>query len=195
MPGGCPLIEQIRSRLSGHQPQKLHERHDERARAAVLVPLIAGNETRILFTERSGALDAHGGEVAFPGGREDETDPDLVFTALRENEEEVGIRPAEVEIIGELRPFISKFGLHVTPLVGVISSNPDYRPNPDEIASLFEVPLDFFRQVQPIRVDSIARHGESHDVAVYDYDGYEIWGLTAMILAEFLRVIEFNQTG
>lgn len=186
------MIEQIRNRLSGHQPARLHERHDDRARAAVLVPLIAGAQPRLLFTERAGSLEAHGGEVSFPGGREDETDPDLAFTALRENEEEVGIRPAEVEIIGALRPFISKFGLHVTPVVGIIPASPVYRPNPDEIASLFEVPLDFFRQVPPIRIDNIARHGESYDVAVYDYEGYEIWGLTAMILAEFLRVIEAN---
>ena len=134
-------------------------------------------------------LDAHAGEVAFPGGREDETDPSLIHTALRESEEEIGLLPRDVEIVGELRPFISKFGLHVTPFVGIIGCDLTYRPNPGEIASLFEVPIQYFDQSDPLRVDHIARHGESHQVKVYDYQGYEIWGLTAMILAEFLKVI------
>jgi 8-oxo-dGTP pyrophosphatase MutT (NUDIX family) len=183
------LIDHIREKLSRHSPASLHAEHDDRRRAAVLVPVIEDSETRILLTERAGNLVAHGGEVAFPGGMEDETDSSLVFTALRENEEEIGIQPGEVEIVGELRPFISKYGLHVTPYVGILSADLDYSPNPDEIASVFEVPLDYFGQAEPVRVDHISRHGESHRVAVYDFEGYEIWGLTAMILAEFLNVI------
>ena len=145
---------------------------------------------RILLTERADSLALHGGEVALPGGREDEEDGSSLFTALRETEEEVGIRTDEVEVIGELRPFVSKYGLLVTPIVGVLASGLNYRPSQDEIASIFEVPVDFFAEAEPIRVDELNRQGEFNLVPAYDFKGYEIWGLTSLIIQEFMRVIE-----
>jgi 8-oxo-dGTP pyrophosphatase MutT (NUDIX family) len=184
------LVDQIRQKLKTHQSIVLGEEHDSRKRAAVLVPIIHDkNEQRLLLTERAGSLSSHGGEVAFPGGKEDATDSSLEFTALRENQEELNIHPSTVEVIGELRPFISKYGLLVTPFVGVLSPGTTYLPNEGEIASVFEVPLSFFDQAEPIRVDDLTRHGERHLVPVYEFEGYEIWGLTAMIINEFLGVI------
>ena len=109
---------------------------------------------------------------------------------LRETEEEVGIRQDEVEVIGELRPFVSKYGLLVTPIVGVVASGISYRPSPNEIASIFEVPVGFFREAEPIRVDELNRQSEFNLVPAYDFKGFEIWGLTSLIINEFLRVIE-----
>lgn len=184
------MIDQIRAVVAGHRPLTLAEEHYERKKAAVLVPLLAGDEPRLILTERSGALESHAGEVAFPGGRQDDTDVDDVMTALRETHEEIGVPPDAVEVLGYLRPFISKYGLLVTPVVGVVSAASVYDPNPDEIASIFEVPLAFFAEVKPVRHDDITRHGESSLVPAWDYDGYEIWGLTSLIIGEFLSVIE-----
>lgn len=186
---GCLVIDDIRKNLQQHQPVGLAGKHDVRDRAAVLVPVIADTSgPLILLTERAGGLSRHGGEVAFPGGKEDPTDHSLEFTALRENEEELGISPDDVDVIGSLRPFISKYGLMVTPYVGIVSPKIQLRPNPDEIASVFEVPLDYFSTAMPIRIDDISRHGESHQIPAFEFDGYEIWGLTSMIVVEFMRV-------
>ncbi|MBL6689185.1 MAG: CoA pyrophosphatase [Pseudomonadales bacterium] len=183
------MLEEIKNRLARHQPESLPHFHRDRARAAVLIPLLdRGAEPHVLLTERAGALSSHGGEVAFPGGKEDETDDSLVWTALRENEEELGIAPDSVEILGQLKPFVSKYGLMVTPFVGLVDERVTLSPNPDEIASVFEVPLTFFERTSPARIDQVARHGEAYAVRVFEYDGYEIWGLTALIVDEFLNI-------
>ena len=183
------MVRDIRKNLQQHKPAQLHSIHDGRARAAVLVPILADTSgPSILLTERAGGLSSHGGEVAFPGGKEDRTDHSLEFTALRENEEELGISPEDVDVIGSLRPFISKHGLLVKPYVGIVREGIQLWPNPDEIASVFEVPLDYFSKAIPIRIDCISRHGESHHIPAFEFDGHEIWGLTSMIVAEFMKV-------
>ncbi len=183
------MLDHIRKRLADYQPGSQIPVHEGRPRAAVLIPLIdRTQEPTILLTERAGALSSHAGEVAFPGGKEDDTDESLIWTALRENEEELGIRPGSVEILGELKPFVSKYGLMVTPFVGLVDQDAAMAPNPAEIASVFEVPMTFFEKTPPSRVDEVARHGEEYTIRVFEYDGYEIWGLTALIVDEFLRV-------
>ena len=183
------MIGDIRKNLQQHKPAEPHSIHQERARAAVLVPILADTSgVRILLTERARGLSSHGGEVAFPGGKEDRTDHSLEFTALRENEEELGVSPEDVDVIGSLRPVVSKHGLLVKPYVGIVRQGIRLRPNPDEIASVFEVPLAYFSTATPIRIDDISRHGESHQVPVFKFDGHEIWGLTSMIVIEFMKV-------
>jgi 8-oxo-dGTP pyrophosphatase MutT (NUDIX family) len=183
------VIGHIRKNLQQHKPTDVHSSHDGRARAAVLVPILTDTPgLRILLTERAGGLSSHGGEVAFPGGKEDPADHSLEFTALRENEEELGISPEDVDVIGSLRPFISKYGLLVKPFVGIVCEGIQLRPNPDEVASVFEVPLAYFSTAIPIRIDDISRHGESDQIPAFEFDGHEIWGLTSIIVAEFVKV-------
>ncbi len=124
--------------------------------------------------------------MAWPGGKQDPQDSSLLHTALRETEEEIGLSPDSVEVLGELRPFVSKFGLLVTPYVGLVSEPQLLRPNPGELDAIFEVPVDWLQSDPRSDTDVISRHGESHQVPVYHYDGYHIWGLTAMILRELL---------
>ena len=176
----------IAFRLQDYKFPEMPEMKDNRDRAAVLIPILDLDEPEVILTLRASKLGAHGGEVAWPGGREDETDENLRFTALRESEEEIGLLPSAVEIVGELRPFISKFGLEVTPFIGVITEPVDLVANPDELEAIFTVPLGYLLDDPRTETNIISRHGETHEVPVYYYDGFKIWGLTAMILREFM---------
>lgn len=182
------MITLIKERLLAYEPAPLTAPHFEaRDQAAVLVPIITSDEPALLLTQRATAMNAHAGEVAWPGGRQDPGDSSLMSTALRETHEELGIGPHQIEIVGELRPFISKFGLLVTPFVGVLEDPVDLMPNPAEIEAVFGVPLEYLLGDPRSSTDIIERHGERHEVPVYHFDGYKIWGLTAMILREFLN--------
>ncbi|MEX1237293.1 MAG: CoA pyrophosphatase [Pseudomonadales bacterium] len=182
------MIDDIKARLLKYQAGPLTAPHGvPREQAAVLLPIVGWDQPELLLTLRSSSLGAHGGEVAWPGGRQDPSDPDLLATALRETHEEIGVPAQQIEIVGELRPFISKYGLLVTPFIGIIEDPIDLTPNPDELEAVFSVPIQYFIEDPRSHTDIIERHGERHVIPVYHYDGFKIWGLTAMILREFLK--------
>ncbi len=113
-------------------------------RAAVLIPLIARpGGTTAIFTRRADHLPAHAGQISFPGGRVDASDRGPVATALREAEEESGLRPDQVEIVGCLDPFDTSTGFVVTPVVGLVTPPLDLVLDAFEVAEAFEVPLAF----------------------------------------------------
>ncbi len=179
------MIEDIRKRLKRYQfvenPNVL-----DREQAAVLLPIVNPANPSLVLTQRSGQLDSHAGEVAWPGGKRDDEDETLRHTALRETEEEIGLKRDRVEVVAELRPFISKHGLAVTPFVGLIEAEIEFQVNAEEIDSIFFVPLDYLLDDPRTDTNIIERHGERHVIPEYHYDGFRIWGLTAMILLEFL---------
>lgn len=182
------MIDDIKERLRAYRAGPLTDPHlEDRDQAAVLLPIVDSDRPALILTLRSSQLDAHGGEVAWPGGRHDPEDGDLLTTALRETQEEIGVRPQQIEVVGELRPFISKFGLLVTPFVGLVQEPVDLIPNERELEAVFSVPIDYLIEDPRSQTDIIERHGERHVVPVYHYDGFKIWGLTAMILREFLN--------
>ncbi len=181
------MIDELVKNLAGYHGKPLPGLHGDREKAAVLIPVVASEDPAVLLTERSSRLDTHAGEIAWPGGKQDRDDESLQTTALRESEEEIGLRPQDVRILAELRPFISKYGLLVTPFVGILPADVGIEPNPAEIESVFRVPLSWLRRDPRTQTDVVVRHGETHHVPVYHYEGYRIWGLTAMILWEFLR--------
>jgi 8-oxo-dGTP pyrophosphatase MutT (NUDIX family) len=121
------MLDELLRRISSHTPGTL-ETDARFPEAAVLLPITRSDEPELVLTLRASSLSTHGGEVAFPGGRRDPEDPDLVFTALREAEEEIGLPPGLVEVVGPLSPLISKHGIKVTPYVGVIPDFVEYRP-------------------------------------------------------------------
>lgn len=181
------MIDLIKERLARYSSGPLENPYRQpRDQAAVLIPLIDASDPSVILTLRPSAMNAHGGEVAWPGGRIEPGDASLRHAALRETEEELGIAPRHIEIVGELRPFISKFGLLVTPYVGILEDPVDLVPNPAEVESVFSVPLSYLIEDPRSSTDVIERHGERHLVPVYHYDGFKIWGLTAMILREFM---------
>lgn len=184
------IIQQIASRLDSYEPKEFGQ---ELPKAGVLVP-ITRNHVRpeVILTRRSATLSTHSGQVAFPGGKYDLEDQTLVNTALRETHEEVGIDPKSVEVLGELSRIVSLHGLQVNPFVGVVDEGLELKPNPHEIESIFTVPLDYFAEAKPKRRDRMTFKGMALAVPSYEYtfkgNTYEIWGLTAMILVEFLNL-------
>lgn len=182
------LLNRARQRLQNYQPRQL-SLPPTTPEAAVLVPLIKTPNPELLLTLRAQGLSTHGGEVAFPGGRRDPQDPDLVFTALRESQEEVGLDPTLVELTGELSPLVSKHGIKVTPYVGVIPSQLEFIANAAEIESIFSVPLEFFAQDPRHSTHRIDYLGQSWYVPSYTYADYKIWGLTAVMVVELVNVI------
>jgi len=161
--------------------------------AAVLLPLFRQEgRDRLLFTLRTDHLEHHSGEISFPGGASDADDADLVATALRETEEEVGLPAHRIQVLGRLDDFYSIHGYHVVPFVGVIPQPKDLQLETAEIAAVFDAPLAHFRNPSIHRVEDWSHEGRIHPVDFYEYGDYVIWGLTAAILRQFLNIAEIT---
>ena len=180
------MLEQIRMRVTQHQPRQVETRG--LPEAGVLIPVTSMAQPEIILTVRSQQLSTHSGEVAFPGGRRDPGDVDLSYTALRETHEEIGLAPDLVEVVGPLGSLVSRFGIKVTPYVGVVPDQFELRPNADEIAHVFRVPVDFFLEDRREMTHRIDYEGRSWYVPSYRFAGHKIWGLTALMLVEFVNV-------
>lgn len=153
--------------------------------SAVLIPLLEKNDRlSVLLTERAEDLTHHAGQISFPGGAMEPGDRDLVETALREAEEEIGIVRRTVEIIGYLAPLPTVSGYAVTPIVGLLPENPKLKLDRREVAATFEVPLDFLldRGNQQHSVREV--NGFDVPVITFEYDRWRIWGATAAMIAE-----------
>jgi 8-oxo-dGTP pyrophosphatase MutT (NUDIX family) len=161
-----------------------------RTDAAVLLPLYGWpDEPGLVFTKRRADLRRHAGEISFPGGRQDEPEEDLRRTALREADEEIGLDPVAVELVGALPPvgtFVTSYKVH--PFVGLIEAGLPLEPNPAEVAAVLELRLDALRQGYGMR--RLVRRGVPIRTPTYTVGEQMIWGATARILAEFLARLE-----
>jgi 8-oxo-dGTP pyrophosphatase MutT (NUDIX family) len=154
--------------------------------AAVLVPLVEGAEPAVIFTRRNAELSRHAGEISFPGGMHDAEDEDLLDTALREAEEELGLPPGAVDVLGSLEPISSyTTGFWVTAFVGALDRAPALTPNPEEIAEVIQVPVRVLDDVEAEM--EWTREGRTWRGFVYKVDGHVIWGATGRMLHEFLE--------
>lgn len=143
-----------------------------------------------VFMQRHNYEGVHGGQISFPGGKKEEADKDIIQTALREANEETGVDPASIEIIGKLTPlFIPVSNMLVTPVVGWTNQKPEYTEQAEEVVFLFEADLKRLLNPLLIKVKPMAIRGESINVKYFDYDGNVIWGATSMLLHELLTVI------
>lgn len=151
--------------------------------AAVLAPVIKrGRALSMLFTVRSESLRSHKGQISFPGGRRDETDASIAANALREANEEVGIEPGDVEVLGYLDdyPTISRY--LVTPVVGLVREAPAWRPEAREVAEVFEAPLSFVTDLANFERKAFSREGLNVPFYELNFGRYRIWGATAGML-------------
>jgi 8-oxo-dGTP pyrophosphatase MutT (NUDIX family) len=164
------------------------------APAAVLIAITDHPESpEVVLTRRATHLNSHSGEVSLPGGKWEPEDPSLMYTALRETEEEIGLPPAQVEVLGGLPVFQTWKGISVVPYVGIIPQGLTFTPNYDELDAIFQVPLSFFMEDRRVRTDIFQREVGHLWSPAYDYNGYEIWGFTARLLVNFLNdVYEWN---
>jgi 8-oxo-dGTP pyrophosphatase MutT (NUDIX family) len=161
------------------------------APSAVLLLLVYREKAyHVLFTKRSHHVPHHKGEISFPGGRRDSQDADLLCTALREGDEELGVRPEDVSILGRLDDVATTTtGFMIATYIGTIPYPYPFHVNHDEIADLFFVPLkDLCRQHQGLKS---GRHLERPDPgsSLFRYKEHIIWGATARILTQFLTCI------
>ena len=163
------------------------------ARAAVLLGLVMREEPMVLLTRRTAHMSTHSGQVAFPGGKVDAQDTDARHTALREAQEEVGLDPLLVQVLGELPVYITGSAFVITPVVALVDPRFIAEPNPDEVDQVFEVPLSFLmnpahHRRHAIEVDGVRREW----FAMPWQDGsreHFIWGATAGMLRNLYRFL------
>jgi 8-oxo-dGTP pyrophosphatase MutT (NUDIX family) len=156
--------------------------------AAVLVPLIERpNAMTILLTIRSQHLHHHPGQISFPGGGVEADDPDVASAALREAQEELGIPPAYVEVIGCLDTYQTITGFIITPVVGLIKPGFELVLDPFEVAEVFEIPLALALDASNYQRQRITYNDKRRCYYLLPYAGYEIWGATAGILMNFAK--------
>ena len=158
--------------------------------AAVLVPLIArpGRDggPALLFTLRTPGLARHAGQVAFPGGRVEASDPSPLHAALRETAEETGIAPLHVQVAGYLPRYRTGTGFDIQPVVGVLPPDLALTPDPSEVAAIFEAPLSFFRDPSNRSRQTRVWNGHSRSFHVFSHGGHEIWGATAALIVDLV---------
>ncbi|MCW8914899.1 MAG: CoA pyrophosphatase [Magnetovibrio sp.] len=158
--------------------------------AAVLVGLVERPQgLTVLLTRRTDHLEHHPGQVSFPGGHVEDADLDSTATALRETEEEVGIGPEHIDVIGRLDTYITRTGFEVTPVVAMINPSFELAPDPHEVAEVFEVPLSFL-----MNPDNHHRHerefeGGRRYFYAMPYRDYFIWGATAGMLMDLYQTL------
>ena len=158
--------------------------------AAVLVGFVMRGEPALLLTKRNERLKRHAGQVSFPGGRIDPMDVDATAAALREAEEEIGLVPRHVEVLGRLGDFLTGTGFRITPVVGLVSPDLALRPDPHEVDLVFEFPVETLLDPGAPRRERQERRGIARDVWIWPHPEHYIWGATAAImvhLAERLR--------
>lgn len=159
--------------------------------AGVLVPVIAGAYgAEVLLTKRSSRLKHHPGQIAFPGGKQDDGDADVVAAALREAEEEVGLSRRHVEILGTMPTHETVTGFLVTPVVGWIENAFDVVPEPGEVAEAFRVPLAHVADLGQFTVQSRRWRGTRRRYYTVPFGPYYIWGATARILRGLAQRME-----
>lgn len=177
---------ELRRALAAHNAK----RFDVDARAAVLVPIIErAHGLELLFTKRPETLRAHPGQVSFPGGRAEPDDPSHIATALREANEELGLLPHSLEIIGQLDDFVTGTGFTVTPVVGLFKEEPVITPNAHEVEAWFWVSLGALRREAAWRHMELTRQGQQFRVWFFDDAPHVIWGATAAMTRQLLGLL------
>lgn len=182
-----PSLETVRRCIAQQDRQAL--KREGYRHAAVLIPLLPQEgDWSLLLTRRTGDLPHHQGQIAFPGGSMDEGE-NCRMTALREAEEEVGLSSSRVEVLGCQDDILTPSGFVISPVLGLLSSADNLRPNPAEVSRIFQVPLSFFADEGNAVRQVFEFEGRSRDVYFYSYDGETIWGATALMIRNFLQAL------
>jgi 8-oxo-dGTP pyrophosphatase MutT (NUDIX family) len=158
-------------------------------RAAVLIPLAwVDDEWHLLFTRRTDIVDHHKGQVSFPGGRTDPQDDSPAATALRETNEEIGVRPTDVRLLGTLGEYLTATNYLVTPFVGIIPWPYCFTIHTLEVGRVFTIPLTWLTDAAH-RQEMVRQDSGRGVIAYLPYDGELLWGVTARITVSFLKAL------
>ena len=181
------MIEEIKYKLNSSNSEK----PSGRPQASVLIAILNYGEyierPELIYTQRSGHLSTHSGEVSFPGGKAEDGDASLFDTALRESNEEMSLNAEDVTMLGKLDYLISRHKIEVNPFIATVDKAQDLEAN-EEIQEIFTVPLSFLLDPKNIKRESIERQGSVWEVPTWSLKNQKIWGLTAMITVNFLNV-------
>ena len=181
------MIEEIKYKLNSSNSEK----PSGRPQASVLIAILNYGEyiesPELIYTQRSGHLSTHSGEVSFPGGKAEDGDASLFDTALRESNEEMSLNGEDVTMLGKLDYLISRHKIEVNPFIATVDKPQDLEAN-EEIQEIFTVPLSFWLDPKNIKRESIERQGSVWEVPTWSLKNQKIWGLTAMITVNFLNV-------
>lgn len=150
--------------------------------AAVLVPIVLGPTPGILLTKRSARMKKHPGQVSFPGGRIDPDDAHAEAAALREAEEEIALDRAHVRVLGRMADYVTGTGYRITPILGLLPPGLTYRPAPEEVEAVFELPIHVLLDPNAPRREPHPVRGQMRQYWVWPHPDYFIWGATAAIL-------------
>jgi 8-oxo-dGTP pyrophosphatase MutT (NUDIX family) len=179
----------MKEALQAREPQVIEDKERLSRHAAVLIPMFKQDDDyRVLFTKRTNTVEAHKGQISFPGGRVDERDGSLLETALREAYEEIGLLSKDVMVLGrtdDMRTVASNYIVH--PFVGFIPHPYSFEINTDEVAKLISVPLEIFldgSSTIPVDYQGNIYHG-----LAYTYEGEVIWGATARIIDNLVDIL------
>jgi 8-oxo-dGTP pyrophosphatase MutT (NUDIX family) len=179
----------LRTALLSPEQAEAMDAHGQ-TEAAVLIPMFGFPErSGLVFTERRHDLRRHAGEISFPGGRRDHPGEELMATALREAEEEIGLAAGEVDVLGALPPigtFVTSYKVH--PFVGLIDEDLRFEPNPAEVETVLAFTVDALRDSFQMR--RLVRRGIPFRTPTYLVDDHLIWGATARILGELLARLD-----
>jgi len=183
------LLKLITKGLSSLAVQRSLPVDDELGEAAILLALTKDvDNPRVILTKRAEHLNSHRGEVAFPGGKWEEGDTDLLMTALRETEEEIGLPVSQVEVIASLPVNYTRYNMRVRSYVGLIPTGLSLVANLEELDVVFDVPVKYFLDQKNLTVDHFTGPGYSLDMPCYIYKGYRIWGFSLVVLTDFLNL-------
>jgi 8-oxo-dGTP pyrophosphatase MutT (NUDIX family) len=162
-------------------------------KASVLIPITRhkpGKNSEIVLTVRSENLNNHPGQISLPGGSEEAIDSDVVATALRESEEEIGLAQGDVQVIGRLGDMALPSGFQITPIVGLIEPDLKYVPCPIEVAEIFHAPLSLLINPDSYKSTSMTYGNQSRKILELQFERFRIWGATAAILYHLAQMIE-----
>ncbi len=190
------ILKKLKEALSQRQKKNLFDESERHAAggpvsSAVLLPIFKkGEEYHVLFTKRTETVREHKGQISFPGGAYEPEDPTLCHTALRESQEEIGLDPGRVEILGELDEILTMHTNYlISTYVGVIPWPYKFKVDPKEVGEILEVPVSSLLDKNNLKHETeIDGDGKMLTGYFYNFNGHVIWGATARILTQFLDI-------
>lgn len=183
------LKKYLKNVLTNRKSKKYIYKHTKSRPAAVLIPIFfKQDQAHLLFTKRTDLVEHHKGQISFPGGSQDETDSSPKVTALRETEEEVGIKKNHIQIVGQTDIFLTNTHFLITPFVGFYKYPYKYEINESEIDRLIEAPLAHFIHKDVFEIKPYEKNGFKWQVHYYRYNDEIVWGVTGFLLSNFLSI-------